>query len=110
MPGEPIFNFKTAAEKFRVIESPTVAVIIPYDEQAKSILKKVRDSDFPLSFSRKLQLYTVNIYEQEFQALQSVGVLDTIADTYAVLNDMSYYNAETGLILPENGGGEAIFF
>ena len=109
MPGEPIFDFKTAAEKFKVIESPTVAVIIPYDEQARSILLKVRSSDFPLSFSRKLQLYTVNIYEQEFQALQSVGLLDTIADTYAVLNDMDHYNAETGLTIPE-GGGEAIFF
>lgn len=110
IPGEPIFDFKTAAEEFKVIDNPTVAVIIPYNEEAREILQAARDSEFPLSFSRKLQLYTVNIFEQEFEALQAVGALDRVADTYDVLNNTEkYYDSNTGLAIPDSTGGEAIF-
>ena len=107
---ELVFDFKTAAEKFKLIENATVAVIIPYDNEAYSILQKVRTGRFPLSFSRELQIYSVNIYEQEYQSLASVGAIDLYGDTYAVLNDSNYYNAETGLNIPQSDGGEAIFF
>jgi len=103
------FDFKTAAEKFKLIENKTVSVIIPYDDNAWTILKDLRISQYPASFARKLQVYTVNIYEQEFQALQNQALVVMYADTYAVLNDMKYYHAETGLKIPESGGGEAIF-
>jgi CRISPR-associated endonuclease/helicase Cas3 len=108
--GELNFDFKAVAEKFKLIDNNTVAVLIPYNEEANKLLQGVRYSPFPASFSRKLQVYTVNIYEQEFQALQSKGVIEMYADTYAVLNDMRYYHPETGLRIPESGGGEAIFF
>jgi CRISPR-associated endonuclease/helicase Cas3 len=108
--GELNFDFKTAAEKFKLIDNNTVAVLIPYNEEANTLLQGVRYSPFPASFARKLQVYTVNIYEQEFQALQSKGVIEMYADTYAVLNDMGYYHPETGLMIPASDGGEAIFF
>jgi CRISPR-associated endonuclease/helicase Cas3 len=105
-----IFEFKTAAERFRLIENNTLPVIIPYDEEAKSLLEIVKWTDYPTSYARKLQIYTVNIYEREFQALESKGAIDTYAKTYAVLNNLSLYDAETGLQIPESSGGEAIFF
>ncbi|MFH1446616.1 MAG: helicase-related protein, partial [Chloroflexota bacterium] len=104
------FDFKTASEKFKLIENNTVSVVIQYDRTAISFLDKARISDFPMSFSRKLQPYTVNIYQNEFNALQARGLIDLYGDTYAVLNDMGYYNAETGLQIPESVGGEALFF
>ncbi len=108
--GNLSFDFKTAAERFKVIEDITTPVIIPYDEQARSLLWQVRASQYPASFSRKLQVYTVNIYEREYQALQALGLIDMYSDCYAVLNDMSHYDAATGLRLPESTRGEAIFF
>ena len=42
--------------------------------------------------------------------MESIGLIDVYSDTYAVLNDMSYYDMETGLRIPESGGGEVIFF
>lgn len=108
--GIPNFDFKTAAEKFRLIENATVSVIVPFDPQTKRILEKVRFRDYPRAHSRELQPYTVNIYEQEFEALESKGVIDIYGDTFAVLNDAAYYNAETGLIIPEHSGGDALFF
>ena len=38
--GELDFDFKTAAEKFKLIDNNTVAVVIPYDEEARKILDK----------------------------------------------------------------------
>lgn len=108
--AEPDFDFKTAAEKFRLIKQETLAVIIPYDDAAKSLLKQIRSDKFPYTYSRKLQLYTTNIYEQEFQALQSLGAIDIYGGVYAVLNDMQYYHPETGFCIPETDGGQAIFF
>jgi CRISPR-associated endonuclease/helicase Cas3 len=104
------FDFRTAAEKFKIIEDNTVAVIIPYNDEATKWVEELRYTSYPALTLRKLQGYTVNIYEQEFQALNAKGVIEMAADTYAVLNKMSYYNAHTGIVLPARDGGEAIFF
>jgi CRISPR-associated endonuclease/helicase Cas3 len=106
---ELLFDFKTAAERFRLIENNTLPVVIPYNDEAKEILEKVKWSEYPTSYARKLQIYTVNIYQNEFQRLEGKGAIDTYAKTYAVLNDLSLYNPETGLEIPESSGGEAIF-
>lgn len=110
IPQELNFDFKTAAEKFKLIDDNTVSVIIPFDAHAKVLLKQVQTSLFPASYGRSLQVYSVNIYEREFQALQESGYIDRYVDTYSVLNDMSQYHPETGLIIPEISHGEALFF
>jgi CRISPR-associated endonuclease/helicase Cas3 len=104
------FDFKTAAEKFSLIENNTVAVVIPYEDEAKSLLERARYHPFPYTFARQLQMYTVNIYENEFEKLQSKGVIEPCNETYQVLNNMKYYNEQTGLILPDDAGGDALFF
>jgi CRISPR-associated endonuclease/helicase Cas3 len=103
------FDFKTAAEKFRLIDNDTVAVIIPYDPQAEKWVQELKYTPYPASTLRKLQGYTVNIYEQEYQALNLKGVIGLAADVYPILKDMSYYEPQTGILLPARDGGEAIF-
>jgi CRISPR-associated endonuclease/helicase Cas3 len=110
IPNEANFDFRTAAERFKLIEDNTLPVVIPYDEAAVSLLREVRYSSYPASFSRQLQVYTVNIYAREYEALLSRGLIDLYGDTFAVLNDMGFYHAGTGLVIPESSGGEAIFF
>jgi CRISPR-associated endonuclease/helicase Cas3 len=110
IPGEVNFDFKTAAERFKLIDERTLSVVIPYNEAARSLLKEVRFTSFPASYSRQLQLYTVNIYPQEYEALENRGLIDPNYAPFAVLGDMNFYNAETGLLIPESSGGEAIFF
>ena len=104
------FDFKKAAEKFNLIDNITVAVIIPYNEAAQGFVKDLGYNPYPVAILRKLQSYTVNIYEQEFQALNEKGVINMAADAYAVLNDMSYYDAQTGIAIPARESGVAIFF
>lgn len=104
------FEFTKAGEKFRLIESPTVPVIVPFDEEAESLLEDLLYSYNPTRFARPLQRYTVNIYEWEFQALQAKGAIDTYRDLFSVLNDMDFYDEHTGLALLADKGGDAIFF
>jgi CRISPR-associated endonuclease/helicase Cas3 len=104
------FDFKTAAENFRMIENNTVAVVIPYNQEAKKILEQARYHPFPYKFARQLQMYTVNIYENEFVKLQSKGVIETYNETYEVLTNADCYDKQTGLVLPVDAGGDAVFF
>jgi CRISPR-associated endonuclease/helicase Cas3 len=105
------FEFKTAAERFKLIDdSATISVIIPYDQAAGEILEKARYSPFPASLARQLQMYSVNLYQREFEALQAKGAIETVQDIYAVLTRMQYYDENTGLSLLAEEGGEAIFF
>ncbi|MBL8090473.1 MAG: CRISPR-associated helicase Cas3' [Anaerolineales bacterium] len=105
------FDFKKIAEDFRMIDNNTVSVIIPYNEEAKELLEQARDPySYPYKFARQLQMYTVNIYEKEFEKIQSKGVIETYNETYQVLNNMSFYDKHTGLILPADAGGDALFF
>jgi hypothetical protein len=111
MPTELNFDFRSAAEAFKLIENATVSVIIPFDAKAEALIDQLPNSRFPLSVLRALQLYTVNIYEKEFQALQEMGAFSFYDDTYAVLRAKTEdYDDETGLKIPEKGNGEGLFF
>ena len=58
-------------------------------------------------------MYTVSIYEKEFEKLQSKGVIETTNNTYQVLTEASmkeFYNEKTGLVLPADAGGDVVFF
>jgi CRISPR-associated endonuclease/helicase Cas3 len=103
-------NFKTAAERFKIIEDNTVSVIISWNEEAEQLIEELKYTPYPASTLRKLQMYTVNIYEPEYQALNSQGAIEIVADDYSALNQPKYYHPETGLIIPDSVGGGAIFF
>jgi CRISPR-associated endonuclease/helicase Cas3 len=110
--GRPDFDFQTAAEKFKLIDESSVTVFIPYDDDARCKIEALKYTLYPASTLRQLQPYAVNIFEYEFENLQSKGVIQTIADTFHVLdpNEMAaYYNPATGLVIPERSSGAAIF-
>jgi len=111
--GPDGFDFRTAAERFRLIDNNTVAVIIPRGDDARDLVQRLPFVQHPTGILRKLQNYTVNIYENEFNSLNALGVIEMAADTYPVLKSDfydEYYSQETGIILPASDGGAAIFF
>lgn len=108
--GIPEFDFQTAADRFNLIENVTVSVIIPYNEKANELIQQLKYSEFPKSIIRRLQSYTVNIYEREFEALQSLGLIDTYLELFSVLNNMDFYDRKTGLTIPEGISGDAVFY
>ena len=99
--GQPNFDFKTAAEKFKLIDESTVTVFIPYDDDARRKIESLKYALYPARILRQLQLYAVNIYEYEFENLQTKGAIQTIADTYHVLDP----STDAALLRPRDGTG-----
>ena len=93
--------FKTAGEKFRLIDECTVSVIVPYNEDAKEIISRLRSGrqgDELTAFLRKAQKYTVGLYDNIVRKLKTEGALDKLdCDVYCL--DDRYYDMRSGVIL-----------
>lgn len=105
------FDFADIANKFKLINKNNHTVIIPYNDEANKLIKQAIFSPYPKKILRALQLYTVSLYEYQYQLLLKEGVLDVINDMILVLNDIKFYSENTGLIIKEDvkPSGEAYF-
>jgi CRISPR-associated endonuclease/helicase Cas3 len=95
------FPFRCIAEKFKLIEDNTTAVVIPWDDECKRLLEEARWNDFSGQYIRKLQRYTVQVYEDEFKEMLRLGILEAIVGSFFVLSEEGYkanYSMETGLL------------
>lgn len=101
-------KFKTAAEGFHFIDSPTKTVYIPFGDGAK-LTESLLAGELSRDLLRKLGRHAVNLYEPQYHALLSAGALCEVeALSAAVLTDLSRYSEQTGLICATDGDG-AIF-
>jgi len=98
--------FEDVNDEFSLIDDGTRDVIIPYDDNVRSNIQKIRETGFSENFGRGLQGYTVNIYPNEFKELEKSGVLDLVGDRYTVLNNELLYSKETGLL---KGSSDGVF-
>jgi CRISPR-associated endonuclease/helicase Cas3 len=92
------FPFKEIASRFRMIESETHPVIIRYNDEAEKLIRDLAYSEFSGTVLRKLQKYTVQIYEYEFKEIQDS--LEPVNGFF--IADKRLYNSETGLMIFEN--------
>ena len=97
------YEFQSVAEKFRLIDDNTKTIVIPFDDEAVKLIEKLRFSEHISGILRSLQVYSVNIFENEYKALFASGKLDFVKDI-AVLNSMSDYSMDTGLVIKIESG------
>lgn len=103
------FPFEDVADEFNLIENDTRDIIIPYDDKARSIIKQIQQAGFPGKYVRNLQGYTVNIYAEEFKALERNNAISSIADRFFVLETVEdYYSEDTGLLNRKYNGEELL--
>lgn len=91
------FPFRTVAERFHFIEEATQPVIIPFDEDARALIRTLDYWEHPTSVARKLQRYSVSIYPYEWSRLLSNGSIEVKAGMFAVLIDETLYTQDVGL-------------
>ena len=72
------FPFQTIADKFRMIESHMQPLIIPFDNEAESLISSLYHADHIGGLLRKLQAYTVQIPEKALAALYKAGRIEPI--------------------------------
>lgn len=101
------FPFRTVAERFHLIENPTVTVYIPIGDGAE-LAERLRVGEESRNLYRKLGQYGVSVYEQHFKELDRAGDLERLKDGSVLLTDLSLYSETTGLSL-ETDSGKAEF-
>ena len=102
-----LWPFRTVAERFHLIDSPTHTVYIP-DKEGKELVAQLCKGEHNRALMRKLGQYSVSIYEQHFVALERAGDLTILEDGSAILENMALYSSKTGLSLTADSG-KAIF-
>lgn len=93
------FPFRAIAERLRFIKEDAKPVIIPFDEDARILIKALDYCEYPASIARKLQRYTVSIYPHEWNRLLANGSIEVKARMlFPVLIDESLYTKDVGLM------------
>jgi CRISPR-associated endonuclease/helicase Cas3 len=95
-------QFREAAAQFKIIDDEKqYTILVPYRAGEKLIeqLKNGKASEKILL--RKLQRYTINIYEAQFNGLQSGSLLEEVFPGVFALNNTAAYSEEIGLLIEE---------
>jgi CRISPR-associated endonuclease/helicase Cas3 len=88
-------NFETVAQKFKLIESNTHSIVIPSDE-IKFLIEQIRKDSYTRETLRKLQRFSVSVYEQEYKKLCNADAIKT-KNGVNLLVAPNYYSQEKGL-------------
>lgn len=95
------FDFKTIADDFKLIEGNTYPIIIQYDSNAVELTEQLIKSEFISKLIRSLQIYTVNVYEDEYYTLLNKDKLKQIKPGIMMLKSLCVYDMNTGLKIKE---------
>lgn len=99
--------FRTIAEEFHLIDSPTQTIYVPLEDGA-ALTARLRSGEDHRSLFRALGRYGVSVYSQDFAALEASGAIELLENGCAILTDVSLYSPETGLSLDADSG-QALF-
>lgn len=103
--GATDFAYRSVAEKFRLVESGMMPVIIAADDEAASTLDRLKAGHMPPgAAARALQTRLVQVRPLDRDALirnEHVRFVEGFADQFAVLIEGSLYTAECGLLWEE---------
>lgn len=100
----PKFDFRKAAEAFRMIESGMVPVIVPFDGGAVEGVEKLAIAEIPSGhLARRLQRYVVQVPPKARDALVANGHVafahpELRGDQFAVLRTPGLYRKDVGLV------------
>lgn len=100
----PIFDFRKAADKFRMIESGMVPVIVPFDDAAKEAVEKLALADIPSGhLARRLQSYVVQVPPKAREKLIDCKHVAFAhpplrGDQFAALQTHTLYREDVGLV------------
>lgn len=93
--------FKTAAEAFKSIDTPSRGIIVPWGEEGQSLVERIFSAAFEaerLDLVRRAQQYSVNVFPNIFEKLMNVGALRRIGkDIDIFVLDKTFYSADYGV-------------
>ena len=102
------FPFSTVAKEFKLIDQATHAIFIPADKYAEKMYKQLKCGERSQALLRSVQQYTVNVYDNSYNALLKAGHIELLDEEIAVLTANGKYSNNTGLDITI-AGGQALF-
>lgn len=93
--------FQTAGQAFQVFDENTTDIIVPYNEEARTLIADLfsEQAVYNLAFVKqsieKAKPYTISIWEYQHRLLREYGMLSD-KEGFSVLNEQCY-NEQTGL-------------
>lgn len=93
-----LLPFRTVANEFHLIDSSTKTVYIPWGD-GTSLLRELLAGHYSRSLYRRLNQFSVNLYEPTYRSLLEAGMLQAIDDGSAILRAPERYDPKTGLNL-----------
>ena len=95
--SELTFQYRSASEKFRIIDdSMQKTIVVPYRE-GKKYIDLIKSFGPERRILRKLQRYSVNVYTQDFVFLKTCNALVEIAPELFALESSIHYDDSFGL-------------
>lgn len=95
-PIKQVYQFRKAAQLFRMIEDKAQTVIAPFGKTGRELIDSLMDKNPPdRTIRRRLQRYTVPVYENIFNGLVGKDI-EIRHEAYAVLLNESMYDAQLG--------------
>lgn len=73
------FPFQNIAKDFRMIDSFMLPIFIPYNDEAKALLKDLESTDEVSRVLRKLQPYIVQLPQSGFNSLRMAHLIQSVA-------------------------------
>ena len=105
-------SFKTAACKFKVIDSIAIGVLVPYDGQGKELIASLCATDKPeraYALLRQAQQYAVNLFPYKLNELKNDGFIVEINGGSGIHHLLEgYYSKDFGLGDSPEGEMEAL--
>ena len=105
-------SFASAAKEFRVIDSQTQGIIVPYGEEGKDLvvsLGAARDLAVEFHLLRIAQRFAVNTFQWEMDSLNRIGAIYEVqggTGVFCLLEE--FYSDEFGLMLDGSGRMESM--
>lgn len=98
---ECIVQFRSAAQRFRLIDDIGQSILVPYGEDGFKWMDMLRKLGPERYLMRKLQRYSVNVYENEFNKMRALGAIDELQPGIWGLVITNGYDDDTGLLRAE---------
>ena len=89
--------FRKYAERFELIDSKTVSIVVPQDEQCRKLIEEMKVTK--KGNTRKLQKYSCSLCQNELEELIRQHAADDYGTGIYCLTNLDYYNADIGVLL-----------
>ena len=94
-------SFRTASEKFRIIDDSVQKTILVRYRKSVELLEALKLNGPERVLMRKLQRYTVSVYKHDFEQMLNRGSIEEIQPNIFALTSEIEYREDIGLLIEE---------